>query len=229
MFKLTFDSYLRRNPYEGLYIVIEGIDGSGKSTQMHLLKDYLESKGKKVILTSEPKKDLLIGSLIKDILLAKIKVPAKAYQYLYSADRIINHRTIIEPALKRGEVVVSHRCFWSAISYGMLDRKEEEFSKKHTDPLFVSQGIFSKFHQFIAPDITIYLDVEVDFAVKRLNLMEKQKEIYENKEKLGKIIKGYKWLLKQFSKEFIIVDGSKSVEEVSKTIWRHAELVSASL
>lgn len=223
---VSFDLPLKRNHYKGLYIAIEGIDGSGKSTQLHALKAYFEKKGAAVELTSEPKSELITGALIRKILSAEIKIPSNAWQYLYSADRVINHEKFIEPALKNGTTVISHRSFWSVLPYGIMDRfgyltasrTGNIFDDSVANTLLVSQGILSHYHQFIAPDITIYLQLSVDEAVKRLAGMRKQKDVYEKKEKLQKIAKGYDWLIKKFPEEFIVIDSDRPVSKVTSDI-----------
>jgi len=214
-YHIEFDLEFRKNPYKGLYIAVEGIDGSGKTTQTEKLVQYFSKKEKTVVVTSEPRKeDSVVGKLIHEILQAKIKVPQEALQYLYSADRVINHKTVVEPALKAGSVVVSHRCFWSAIAYGLFDKGLFDYNRSAAQVLFVAQGLLSMYHQFIAPDLTFYLDISVDVAMKRLSRMKKIKELYEKREKLEKIIVGYRWLASQFPKEITVIDGERSEEEV---------------
>lgn len=214
-YHIALDLELRKNPYKGLYIAVEGIDGSGKTTQVEKLSQYFTKKGKSVVVTSEPRKrDSVIGKLIHQILQSKIKAPSVALQYLYSADRVINHKTIVEPALKKGKTVVSHRCFWSAIAYGVFDKGIFDYSSDETQVLLVAHGLLSMYHQFIVPDKTFYLDISADVAMRRLLGMKKVKELYEETEKLEKIIVGYRWLAKQFPKEIIVIDGEQSEEAV---------------
>lgn len=214
-YHIEFDLEFRKNPYKGLYIAVEGIDGSGKTTQVERLAQYFSKKGKTVVVTSEPRKEnSVIGKLIHEILQSKISVPSEALQYLYSADRAVNQKTVVEPALKAGNVVISHRCFWSVIPYGLFDKGLFDYNKIDTQVLFAAQGLLSMYHQFISPDLTFYLDISADVAVKRLSRMKKIKEIYEKREKLEKIIVGYRWLAKQFPKEINTIDGEKSEEEV---------------
>src|SRR3989344_2718843 len=109
-YHIDFDIDLRRNPYNGRYIVIEGIDGSGKSTQAKLVSEELRVKDLTVLQTSEPNTHDAIGKLIRDVLLGKEKISPVAIQYLFSANRATTHAGIIIPALERGETVLSHRC-----------------------------------------------------------------------------------------------------------------------
>lgn len=219
-YTISLSQDLRRNAYSGKYFAIEGIDGSGKSTQIERVQKFFESQEKKVTVTSEPQVTGVIQGLIRDALFSKVKIPSRAYQYLYSADRAVNHAEIIEPALKSGDTVLSHRSFWSAIPHGVLDLGEEyDFGKASS--ILVSQGIISDYHQFLAPDKTFFLRVSVDHAVKRLQDMSKTKDIYENKQKLAKIITGYDRVIKEFPNEFIVIDGEQDEEKVTQDILKH--------
>src|SRR6266700_3480826 len=125
-YHIAFDIDFKRNSTDGLYIALEGIDGSGKTTQVERLVDYFEKQGREVIHTREPRKgEGLIGKLIQDILHGKTKISPLAFQYLFSADRQMQHQEVILPALTEGKVVITDRCFWSAIPYGILDMNEE--------------------------------------------------------------------------------------------------------
>ena len=72
-YHIDFDLDFRRNPYKGLYIAIEGIDGSGKTTQVKKIKEYFEHRGKTVFLTKEPSDEGEIGILIRKILQANLR------------------------------------------------------------------------------------------------------------------------------------------------------------
>lgn len=220
---VSFNLDLKRNPYKGLYIAIEGLDGSGKTTQVEKIARYFEKQGRGVVRTGEPRKKAgVVGKLIQDILLSKVQVPPIAFQYLMSAERAIHHEELIIPSLKAGKVVISDRCFWSAIPYGILDRmkdvKEEQYNYQMGDVILVAQSILSMYHQFTLPDFTFYLSVSPNTAFKRIGKKTRAKELYEKKDKLEKIKLGYDWLAKKFAKEITVVDGEKSAEDVTENI-----------
>ena len=217
-YPISISHDLKRNPYKGLYIALEGIDGCGKSTQVQRLATYFKSKGKNVVITSEPMKKGPIQELIRNVLSSKIKIPSRAYQDLYSADRSVNHEEIVQPALERGDVVIAHRSFWSAAAYGILDLGNDYSFEKHAWPIFASQGIFSGYHKFLAPDKTFYLKVSARLAAQRLSEMDKEKDVYEKAEKLAKIVHGYDTLDEKFPEEFIVIDGEQSEEKVTEQI-----------
>ena len=220
-YHIEFDLDFKSNPYKGLYIALEGIDGSGKSSQVTALVSYFQKQGKKVVKTREPrKKEGLIGELIQKILHGKVDVPPVALQYLFSADRRMHYEEVVIPALKQGAVVVSDRCFWSAVPYGILDQEDFGNIKNSANILLASQSILSLYHQFIVPDYTFYLDISVDEAWNRLRNKEEKREIYEDKAKIAKVVPGYEWLIREFPKEFTVVDGGKPKEEVTQQILR---------
>lgn len=103
-----------------MYIVIEGQDGTGKSTQARLLKEYFEKQGKEVIVMDEPDGDLPQAHDIHDLILIK----GKEYQLepvtnllLFTAARVELWRKSAEPVLRRGGVVISARNWWSTLAY----------------------------------------------------------------------------------------------------------------
>lgn len=215
-YHIDFELDLKRNSDKGLYIALEGIDAAGKTTQLTELSSYFKSKGKKVVTTREPRKEGFIGDIIHQVLLGKVKIPAKALQYLFSTDRVIHHEELILPALERGDVVISDRSFWSAVVYGILDKNEENYQVESTDQLLVAQSILSFYHQFTVPDVTFYLKIPLSESLKRMEEKHKEdtKEIYEDKNKLEKVIGGYDWLFEKFSPEITEIDGAGSIEEV---------------
>jgi dTMP kinase len=217
-YHVEFDIDFKRNNSKGLYIAIEGIDGSGKTTQVERLYEYFSQLGKPVIKTREPRKDEgLIGELIQKILRGKTKIPPVAFQYLFSADREMHHTELVLPSLAEGKVVISDRCFWSVVPYGVMDRGGD-LDENTAEYMLVAQSIMSHYHQFTIPDVTIYLDLPLSVAMKRLTKAKEEKEIYEDQKILRKTLKGYDWLLQKFEKEFIVIDATKSVEDVTAEI-----------
>ncbi len=217
-YHINFDLELKKNPYTGTYIALEGIDGSGKTTQAEKIAEYFEKQGKTVIHTREPRSEGLVGSIVREVLQAKIKIPSIALQYLFSADRAIHHEEIIVPSLKAGKVVISDRCFWSAVPYGIMDRTESSYELTEANQILIAQSILSMYHQFIVPDHTFYLKISVETAVKRLEGVEKTQEIYEKKETLQKITSGYDWLVEHFPEAITKLDGEKKENEVIEDI-----------
>lgn len=209
---VSFDIDFKRNTYPGKFIVLEGIEASGKTTQVKRLGE----KFPEAILTKNPT-DSKIGRLIReDVLGGSSKIPPVAYQYLFAADREIQQEEIIN-YLKAGKTVISDRYFWSSVAYGIADREGMDFEDWENVSL-VAFSILSMYHQFVLPDLTVYLDISLDESLKRMQGSEKHTEIYDNPEMNVKIQKGYKWLLEKFPQEFKVVDANRSEEEVTAQI-----------
>ncbi len=216
-YHVSLDIDLKRNPYPGRYIALEGIDGSGKTTQVEKLAEYFKSQGKEVILTREPRKEGLIGDIVQKVLTGKVKVPSVALQYLFSTDRVLHYAEVIEPALKSGKIVISDRCFWSAVVYGILDRVGE-YDEETTNFLLISQSILSMYHQFMVPDYTLLLKVTLKSALTRISQKDDEKEIYEDKTKLAKVSEGYDWLASEFPQEITVVDAEGEIDEITRRL-----------
>lgn len=214
---IEFDLELKKNPYKGLYLVAEGIDGCGKSTQVKRLTKYFKSIGKEVVFTREPRKKGLIGELVHKVLLGKEKIDLKAIQYLFAADRVLNQQDVVIPALKKGKVVISDRSFWSAMVYGILD-KELNYNEKDANRLLVAYSILSWYHEFIVPDYTFYLNISAKTSLARVHKKDEAREIYEEKNKIKKAAIGYDWVVSKFGENIITLDGELPVEEVTKEI-----------
>lgn len=218
-YNISFDLDFQRNPYKGLYIVLEGVNASGKTTQVDRLKTHFAKLGKTVITTSEPNDHLPVGKLIREIINGTDALPKSIIlQHLYTADRLINHETIVIPALRRGDIVISSRNFWSALVYGVLDKGSGTYKHADTNLLLVSQSILSMYHQFLLPDYTFFLDVSLDTVMQRIAHMHKAKDIYEKREKLRQLIAGYQWIAKQFVQEIRKVDGERQEEVICEEI-----------
>ena len=157
-----------------------------------------------------------IGKFIRRVLSGEIKVPPVALQFLFSADRQVQQRDLLSK-LKNENVIIMDRYFWSSIVYGISDLSGYNFDESG-DLLLVTQGILSMYHQFLIPNLSIFLEIPIEVAIDRINKKNKKKEIYENEEKLNKIHKGYKWLIEKFENEFTIIDGTKSEKEITQEI-----------
>ena len=103
------------------FIVMEGLDGSGKSAQVDLLIDFLKQKGKEVVVTKEPTIDSDAGRKIKQALKKEIVVEPMELQKLYVQDRKEHLENKVIPALKKGKFVVSSRYAFSTFAYGYSD------------------------------------------------------------------------------------------------------------
>ncbi len=223
MYNLGLEIDFIRNSHPGIYIALEGIDGSGKTAQVKSLTAYFQSRGQEVVTTREPRKtEGLMKTITNDILQGKIEVPRSAYQYLFTADRMMQFHELIIPALKEGKVVISDRCFWSSVPYGMWERGGESVNEAQV--ILLAQGLLAMQHGCLLPDLTFYLDVDLKTAMKRIpQKVGEREEIYEKEEILEKVLKGYNWLLTEFPEEFQVINASQSIEEVSADMLQRVE------
>lgn len=219
-YKVSFELDFKRNSYPGKFIALEGIEASGKTTQVKLLGEKIKNS----VLIKNPTDDNEIGIFIRnEVLSGKSDIPPVAYQYLFAADRAIQQQQIID-FLKEGKTVISDRYLWSSVAYGIADREGLDY-ENWEEVTLVAFSALSMYHQFLMPDMTIYLDISLGESLKRIKGSEKHTEIYDNHKMNTKIQKGYKWLMEKFPEEFTIVDGDgeKSEEEINGNILKLIE------
>lgn len=144
----------------GLFIVFEGGDGSGKSTQVARLVDALRAEGRTVVATREPG-GTGIAEQIRRVILdpANAELCDRAEALLYAASRAEHVHHVVRPALERGEIVVSDRYMDSSIVYQGLGRGLGADAVRDLN-LWATEGL--------RPDLTIVLDVPVDFGLERV-------------------------------------------------------------
>lgn len=197
---------MKKNSYSGKFIVFEGLDGSGKSTQVDLLLKFLRGNKKKVHYTAEPTQ-YLIGGLIKSWLANDWKSSSACLQLLFAADRAHHLEKEILPLLKRGVFVICDRYLFSTLAYGGLDLDVD--------------WLYCINKEFILPDMTFFLDVSPKICIQRMKKERFSAELFEKEEKLRRVRANFLKLAKKFD-NFYIVDGEKSAEEVFsqiKNIW----------
>ncbi len=215
-YHIEFDINFKKNNFKGKFFAIEGIDGSGKTIQTQRVVKALRKKGIDAISAKEPT-DGVIGKFIKnDILSGKIKIPPIAIQYLFSADRA-DHQKEIENLLKKGKTIVMDRYFWSAVCYGIADLDQIP------DYYITVLSVLSPYNRFLRPDFTFFLDISLKTALKRIAGSAKHNEIYDNEKKLIKIKKAHDFIKKRFAKELTVINGERTVEEVTEDLVKQIE------
>jgi len=187
-----------------MFIVFEGLDGSGQSTQAKLLKDYLEKeRNLSVILTKEPTDQPPIGTLIRQILRKEISVSPPTLQLLFCADRSEHLEQVIKPALKKNQWVISDRYFYSTIAYGSLNLDIEWLIKIN--------------EQFLVPDIVFLLKVRPEICLQRIDENRDKREFFEESDKLKRVWQTYEILGWRFS-NIKVIDAEKSIKEVFEEV-----------
>jgi dTMP kinase len=196
-------------PTKGTFIVFEGGEGIGKSTQAKLLKAWLEQEGESVVLTREPGGSDL-GIEIRKILLSHStgEISPRAEALLYAADRAHHVYSVIRPALAAGQVVIGDRYFDSSIAYQGAGRVLEpgevaRISRWATESLF--------------PTLTIIIDLPAEIGLGRL----KSKDRLESQpiDFHERVRQEFLQLSLLDPERYFIVDGNKTIEEI------HAEII----
>jgi len=198
-----------KNPYPGKFIVFDGLDGSGQSTQAGKLVDFLnlpEIKHKfghtGVQITKEPTSSL-IGGLIRSQLTHEWKSSQECLQLLFSADRAHHLEKEIIPLLERGVVVICDRYFFSTIAYGSLDLDKD--------------WLFNLNKNFLLPDVTFFLKVSSKICIERIQKSRYGITLFEKEETLGKVWDNFEGLSKDFE-DVYIVNGEGPVDRISEEI-----------
>jgi len=192
-----------KNRYPGKFIVLEGLDGAGKSTHTKLAADFLRESGSDVLLTQEPS-FLPAGDLSRRRLAGDWDCPPESLQLLFAADRADHLAKEILPALENGAAVIADRYFLSSLAYGAVDIEME------------MEWLAQINSRFLAPDLTIYLDVPPEVCVQRIAANGESAELFEKVEILEIVRHNYKKAIKMFDGEMKIVsvDGNRNKEEV---------------
>lgn len=201
---------MQKNIYPGRFIVFDGLDGSGQSTQAAKLVDFLNEKKQKMrfghigaYLTKEPTSGL-IGGLIRGQLSSDWKTSAECLQLLFAADRAHHLEKEIIPMLQKGAIMVCDRYFFSSFAYGMVDIRDKEW-------------IFKINQNFLLPDITFFLKVSPKVCIERIHSTRHQINLFEQEKILKKVQENYKKIAKRF-KNMYVVDGEKPIDKTAKEI-----------
>lgn len=190
-----------------MFISFEGIDKSGKSTQVSLLSDYLKNKGYKVVKTCEPGGTEL-GEKIKAILLhSSNKISEVSELFLYLADRKEHIEKVIKPALREREIVICDRFLDATVAYQGYGRGLDIAWIDKLNEI-TTQGIL--------PDITFLLDIYPSLSKQRGGeddrIEEEKVTFYE------KVRQGYLEIAKSYPKRIKVIKGELTLKEIHLTI-----------
>ncbi len=202
---------------KGFFISFEGVEGSGKSTQVGLLASRLREDGKDIVVTREPG-GTRIGELIREITHAKdnVDLTAVCEAYLMSASRAQHVREIIKPALSIGKIVICDRFIDSSLAYQGYGRKLGEGMIEELNKLALDS---------ILPDLTILLNVEPRMGFARRNHTDKIDRLDLQKEDFyNRVYEGYHELARKFNKRFLVIDSTKSINDVAEIIWEKVKM-----
>ena len=200
---------------KGLFITLEGGEGAGKTTLAEGLKRYLESKGRKVLVTREPGGTKL-GEKIRDLLLHKddFSITARTELFLFLAARSQHLEEVIIPALKQGICVICDRFNDSTIAYQGGGRKLGVEYITAAIP-FATGGI--------EPHLTFFLDVDPSIGKKRIKKREQKIDRIEKEAQNfhRRVRNTFVQLAKEHPKRIFCIDGTKTKEQVLNEATKH--------
>ena len=190
------------------FIVFEGIDGAGTSTQ---IKKICEKNPQKFFQTAEPT-SLETGKFLRRMLGGEFSVDEKTNSFLFAADRaehLYGKNGIIEQ-INNGKTVISDRYLFSSLAYQSISCGEEL-------PKLLNSA-------FPLPEILFFFEIDPEISLKRVDSRNEKKEIYEKIETQKKIAMEYEKIISEYENnpsctmKIIRIDATKSIEEISETI-----------
>jgi dTMP kinase len=199
----------------GVLFSLEGIRGSGKSTQAQALENLLESKGHAVALTQEPAGGALGGWVHQ--LLSQDEPSLESYSelFLFAAARAQHLAEVIRPALERGKVVICDRFIDSTLAYQGYGRG---LSLNHVRVVnhIATEGL--------TPDLTVLLDVPVELGLARKAGEQAADRIgRESAEFHERVRQGYLAIAAEEPERFLVLDATRPADEATEAIWRRLE------
>lgn len=204
----------------GLFITVEGPDGSGKTTQARLLSDYLRRRGD-VLYSREPG-GTIVGEQIRQILLGDAAMSAQAEMLLFAASRAQFVSEIVEPALRAGRIVLSERYVDSSLAYQGYARG------LGVDLVRMVNGVAT---QGLQPDLTLLLDIDPDVGLTRAQTTdgkEGPRGIGDRLEQEGvefqrQVRAGFLSIAQEEPHRVRVIDASRAQEIVHGDIVRHVD------
>jgi dTMP kinase len=195
-----------------MLITFEGIDGCGKSTQIHLLKQYLEDKGKHVQVYREPG-GAHIAEEIRSLLLdSKKEISAISELLLFSAARAQLVKEKIIPDLDNGSVVILDRFYDSTTAYQGYGRS--------VLPLKIIVALNKMASHGLIPNLTFYLRLPLNLALQRRSERAQDRMEMAGNEFYTRVLEGYELLVKEHPR-FIVLDGTHPIESIALEIQQH--------
>lgn len=197
-----------------MFISFEGIDGSGKSTQLTMLRDVLEARGHEVITIREPGATLLSESIREILLSNKQTITSTAELLLFSSARTQLVEMIIEPALQDGKYILCDRYVDSTTAYQGYGRQLNMENVRSCNTI-ATRGVM--------PHVTFFIDVAYEQAQQRMQFTpgtsEPDRMERSGREFFERVRDGYLQIAKSDPQRFVVIDGHRRREEI------HAEIV----
>ena len=189
---------------KGLFITFEGTDGCGKTTQLKMAADFLQSKGYEVVITREPGA-LETGAKIRQILLhSEEKLSDYCEMFLFLADRAQHVETLIKPAIEQGKIVLCDRHKDSHIAYQGYGREKNAQLIKELNQIAVNG---------LEPDLTLLYRVSPEVAMKRISGTPDRIEA-EGTKFQQRVADGYRQIAEENPERIKVINADNSIETV---------------
>lgn len=201
----------------GLFVTLEGVDGSGKSTQLEMLVAELRRHGQPVLTTREPGGTPLGLRLRESLLDINEEVDPLAELLIFAADRAHHVRTVIQPALTEGKIVISDRYADATVAYQGAGRG---FSPEKI------QQVVELATGGLKPNLTLFFDLPVEESMRRIHARDAKhadRIDVEDAEFHQRVREGYLAIAKAEPHRFRIVDASAEVEDIHRRVMREIE------
>ena len=196
----------------GCFIVFEGGDGAGKSTQVALLRDALERAGREVTVTRQPGGTPL-GQRIRDLVLHGDHVAPRAEALLFAADKAHHVETLVRPALRRGAVVISDRYTDSSVAYQGAGR-ELGAQEVHDLNMWAVEDL--------VPDLTVVVDISAEEGRRRRGAVHDRLESEEDA--FHEAIRQHFLPMGRGNPErYLVVDGTQPPEQIHAEVMNRLE------
>ncbi|MEP6482693.1 MAG: dTMP kinase [Rhodoglobus sp.] len=199
----------------GLFITLEGGDGSGKSTQLALLVQWLEDSGRVVTVTREPGGTDLGIELRNIVLHRRGEIVPWAEALIYAADRAQHIAMVVRPALERGEIVIQDRYFDSSVAYQGVGRQLGADQVRDVS-LAAAGGLL--------PDLTVLLDLDATTAKQRMGERTKFDRLEAEKSDFHATVRAaYLALAAEEPQRFLVVDASEPVDLIAEIVQQRVQ------
>jgi len=199
---------------KGVFIAFEGLDGSGKSTQVDAIKDRLINKHIKFKIEKEPSDRNPIGLVVRDIIKGLTSVSPVTLAKLFSADRYEHVLHDIKPYIDGGGHVIMDRFIFSSFAYQGLDCSYDEIYLYNRDAI-----------QLLMPDLTIFIDTPPEVCIERIDSTRNGKELFDDK--LAAVYENYMNAFEKMKSEanILIVNGNQPPDAITEEIWNALEVL----
>jgi dTMP kinase len=208
---LTLTRWLQKMDEKGLFICVEGLDGSGKTTQAQILTERL-SKNYSIVLTAEPSRGKTGTYIREGCLYEEKRLPSAAEALLFAADRIEHVENEIKPALEQGNVVICDRYFYSSYAY--------------QGSAGLNLGWIKRINSYaLRPDYAVFIDVTPERVLERLR---RKKSVMETLQIQRSVREVYLSFVRKG--ELVLIDGEGTRDEVANTLFSKVQgLIAARL